>query len=114
MKIRSGFVSNSSSSSFICNTNKSPKTVKGQLVKIVELYNELSGKNNKFSDIFEEPFVANKVLYKIFNGYMSKNEIEKLISDKKLIIISSDCNTVPDCFYDLIEEVYNSRYVHLG
>lgn len=114
MKIRSGFVSNSSSSSFICDTNKSPKTVKGQLVKIVELYNELSGENNKFSDIFDEPFVANKALYSVFKGYLRKDDIEKIIHDKKLIILSNGCNTVPDCFFDLIEEIYNSRFVHLG
>jgi hypothetical protein len=141
MKIRDGFVSNSSSSSFICLSKVSAKTAETRLRALLDVYNFLmSGKCDKyvFEKTFQTPFVVNSH-DKRSKEY--KEQMEGWIFDKdspyknvrvgnsfgassvigkesdlngKLIINSVDDNTIPCSLYELIEEAFDGSRLHLG
>lgn len=135
MKIRIGFVANSSSSSFICNNNAkfSIGDVKNILVNIFELYKiVVTAKRLDFSEtfeeMFEEPFIvgnetcdyvkhiwswkkADKDCFGCDPFYGIKNK-KDLIG--KLIINSAGDNAIPCEFFEFIEYVFDGKRVHLG
>lgn len=113
MKIRDGFVSNSSSSSFVCSTDLSVDQVKTKLDIMVEMYNRLFDVEETFDSMFEYPFV------------LSQNNIEgyqKMIADYggasvsvgNIIINSSDDNSIPWMLHTAIEDLFRANRIHLG
>lgn len=125
MKIRSGFVSNSSSSSFICSSNLPVKEAEEKLKIMVNFYNELWGTNLKFEDVFQKPFKITKDKksreYKDFisNWIFGKHSQQvytinsKKDLDGKLIINGSE-DSVPFELFVLVESFFEGRRVHLG
>ena len=138
MKIRTGFVSNSSSSSFICLSKVSAKTAKERLKALLDVYNLLTDSKLTFEETFQDPFVVSshdkksKEYKDRMQGWifgkdapyknvrvgvfgMSDTVIGKETDlDGKLIINSTNDNTVPYTLYELIEEAFNAERIHLG
>jgi len=126
MKIRSGFVSNSSSSSFICSSTLSVKEAEEKLKIMVNFYNDLCGTSLKFEDVFQKPFkitkdkkskkykgfISNWIFGKNSQGVYRVNEQKDL--DGKLIINSSDDNSIPWELFELVSSFFDGRRVHLG
>ena len=116
MKIRNGFISNSSSSSFICDFRKkeiSIKEVKKDLQIILDFYNTLFKKDLKFNDVFNEPFFVTKKdfneLFKLQTYGMKK---EEMIGH--LLIESKGTNTVPYILLDIIENKFKGTRSNFG
>jgi len=109
MKARTGFVSNSSSSSFICSTDKTPEEVKEILIEILKTYNKVTGDQSlEFEDAFEHIFYGD-ANYNAQLSYYSNMD-----TTDKVVITSAGDNSIPWCLFDLIEYVFHARRVHLG
>jgi hypothetical protein len=109
MKLRLGFVSNSSSSCFICSTDKTEEEVLHLLNKMIELYNEASGESYTFDDVFLQPKMGSKKLDDELEDYADEAD-----TTGKLIIESRSDNTIPSELFDLIEMAFNATRIHLG
>ena len=116
MKIRYGFVSNSSSEAFLCQASFSLEETKTILQKMLNLHNEIFKENekDKFEDVFQEPkFVTMEdlILLDDFSGkggHPSDDEIGKLI------IYSEKDNTIPFTLFEIIEYKFEVERWHLG
>jgi hypothetical protein len=120
MKIRNGFVSNSSSSCFICNDDGTGKdyTVEeamGILQEMVDFHNKTL-KDDECDESFDEIFGDIYIGEKGFKGCLLGWEDYYNIDDTygKLIISSCSDNTIPWYMQELIEEKFNARRLHLG
>jgi len=112
MKIRMGFVSNSSSEAFICRSGHSVKETKTILQEILVFYNKMFGTNYTFYETFEEPVVA------------TKNNIDDLKENwsmtitpedyTSVIIYSATDNSIPYSLFEIIEEKFEAKRLHLG
>jgi len=111
MKIRNGFVSNSSSSSFICDTEISLEKVKEKLVLMVDFYNDLNDEDNDFEDIFNEPFISDDSYCK--SDWADYYEAMRN-SKGKIIIESAQDNSIPYGLQNLIEDTFDAYRCHLG
>jgi len=122
MKLRNGFVSNSSSSSFVCNKYATEynnykasdmKAVKEKLVKIFKCMKtlELLTPKTKFSDVFQEPRKATKADIKDLNSGWSA---DLKYNDEMFLINSTSDNTIPYQLFILIEDIFNAERIHLG
>jgi len=126
MKIRQGFVSNSSSSSFICSSTLSVKEAEEKLKAMVTFYNELYGTAHQFEDVFQKPFKITKdKKSKEYLGYIAdwifgeNPQYVRCVKEKKdmngkLIINGSEDNSVPYELFELIENFFSGTRVHLG
>lgn len=132
MKIRSGFVSNSSSEAFICGygyTGKdykryTPKQAKEILKKILSSFEEILRMYNP--DIHTDETYFSYKFEKAFKSphYITQKDIEEMENwdekinpdsiGKDLIIYSRDDNTIPWGIFEIIENKFNARRVHLG
>jgi len=122
MKTRQGFVSNSSSSSFVCNVypsdyNKYKATdlapVKKKLEDMLECMKKLGmlAEDVEFSHVFQEPKRASKAdIKELREGW----EFDIKWNDQMFLINSASDNTIPYEFYELICSVFNAERVHLG
>lgn len=113
MKIRNGFVSNSSSSSFICSTKLNLDQVKNKLDIMVEMYNRLYNAKETFDDMFEYPYVISKTNiegYKERISYFGGGSVS--IGD--IIIDSAGDNSIPWMLHTAIEDLLNANRIHLG
>lgn len=131
MKVRLGFVSNSSSEAFICKTDKTPFQIEVELHLLVEAHNQMNDFSRKFEDVFRKPFVA-KEKEEILDSYLSyyrKDKKDGMVFDAsdfydmqdysedyegKVIIYSAGDNTIPYSLFEIIEEAYNATRLHLG
>jgi hypothetical protein len=122
MKIRIGFVSNSSSSSFVCNYDDSEynhykaselPAIKEKLETIFKSMQmlELVSIHTKFSEVFQEPRKATRADIKEFNEGWDK-DFE--YHDDMYLINSTGDNTIPSEFFDIILNMFNAERVHLG
>ena len=122
MKIRNGFVSNSSSSSFICKTNLGVDDVRLALSELLNFYNEWMGKELEFDHVFRDdieeingvipddvrPYIANWKTGKV-NQYL-----EEKILESTIVFRSAWDNSVPFELWDLIERKFNAYRIHKG
>ena len=112
MKMRSGFVSNSSSSSFVCQTKMTIKEVEEALHQLLNFYNEFSGENLKFNKVFKKPFYPTKEFVKNMNENWGHLYYD--YSEDKMVIESTDDNSIPYALFNLIEEKFEASRNHLG
>jgi len=117
MKIRNGFVSNSSSASFVCGENFSAKdieNIKKALQDLLKFYNTFFNDNLEFKNIFKKPKQIEQNDLEIleqFDEYV--NNYFKNINDR-IIIYSKDDNSIPYSLFDLITQKFDAYHIHLG
>lgn len=117
MKIRLGYVSNSSSEAFLCDTVLSLQDIKITLTSMLDFYNSISRENEpplSFEQVFEEPRVFSVDDYRSLKGI----EYPFLwVGPEKFtrpLIVSQDDNTIPSALFSLIEVAFNATREHLG
>ena len=115
MKIRTGFVSNSSSSSFVCNTKLPLNKVVEKMELILEMYKKLldvkpdapDALDLKFENVFQDPRIGTEADNQLYREY---NALERLYPDNtsvgKVIINSTSDNTIPYPLFELIEDIF--------
>jgi hypothetical protein len=111
MKIRNGFVSNSSSSSFICSTDMRICEVRRMLEKLLDMHNEFMNEDLSFDDVFRQPFIADEAYTK---GEWAGHYRYIADSKGKVIIESAGDNSIPYEMFDYIEEKFDAVRCHLG
>ena len=114
MKIRLGYVSNSSSSCFILakwgTCEFSLKEITDILQKMLNFYNDLEGENLPFDDVFQKPKKATEKDIDLLAGWrVAASEVKG-----KTLIYSKDDNSIPGLLFGLIEEKFNGERIHLG
>ena len=114
MKIRAGFISNSSTSCFICGAWGDCKynireTIK-ILQKMLDFYNDLEDEHLDINDVFEAPKIATKEDIDHLDGW---DVLESRVKDK-LLIYSAEDNTIPYLLFGLIEQKFDAERIHLG
>jgi len=117
MKIRNGFVSNSSSSSFVCGKNFSIKDIediKNTLQDLLKFYNTFLNEDLKFEDVFKEPKKIEQNDLEILKAY--DEVVERYIKNinDRIIIYSEDDNSIPYSLFDLIAQKFDAYHIHLG
>jgi len=114
MKIRAGFVSNSSSSCFICGKwgmcKYSIKETIDILQKILDFYNGLEEENLFFNDVFEKPRKAKKEDIKFLINW----DVPENRTKGKTLIFSKRDNSVPYLLFGFIEQKFAAERIHLG
>jgi len=110
MKIRQGFVSNSSSSSFICDTKMNAEEIETQLRKMLDGFNMMMDTNYKFEDCFCNPYMVSGKIHEGFEEYYPCLKNAK----GKIAIDSVDDNSIPYEMIVLIESKFNTTHCHLG
>ena len=113
MKIRNGFVSNSSSESFLCRTNYTVEETKNILQKMLDFYNEIFKIELTFEDVFVMPYISTKEYLedmKDYDSYLNfkENDVGRVVID------SMSDNSIPYPLFDMIEEKFDAERIHLG
>ena len=111
MKIRNGFVSNSSSEAFICNTKLNIKEVKEILQKTLDFYNDIFNENITFEETFKDPRLCTEADLSYLKGWDYHYNKDDLT---KIIIYSETDNSIPYCIFYIIEEKFGAWRYHLG
>ena len=108
MKIRSGFVSNSSSESFICRTKDSIESVEKQIKKLLSFYNEWEGRNLQYKKVYYVQKITEELIEDV------KDFEYQVPEDATLAINSVSDNSIPYELFEFIESKFNAYRVHLG
>ena len=115
MKFRKDFVTNSSSSCFVCDTKRPVGDVKFELKKMLDFYNSTFGSNLTFDEVFQEPFVYTEdMLPKTREKKKYSWDYEEEETVGKVIIMSADDNSIPYELFDMIESKFKAWREHLG
>lgn len=125
MKVRLGFVSNSSSEAFICNTEKPTEQIEKELRELLALYSKMTEQPYIFEEVFESPVKAENddtSLLEDYLGYYRERpplfftpQEERFYDLKgKTIIYSASDNTIPWSLFEIIEDAYKATRIHLG
>lgn len=122
MKIRNGFVSNSSSSCFICNypaDNKSIQDVTVKLKEMVSFYNSMFEQKYSYEDVFQDPrkpTARDIELLSDYIGYYGEGELRIKSGEvkDKLVIFDADDNSIPYELWEIICGVFSAERIHLG
>ncbi len=114
MKIRQGFVSNSSSEAFICGVWGGCKynikeTIK-ILQKMLDFYNDLEDQDLDINDVFKAPKIATEKDIDLLDGW---DVSESRVKDK-LLIYSAEDNSIPYLLFGMIEQKFDADRIHLG
>lgn len=132
MKIKTGFISNSSSEAFICNaeyysgenpTRYTPEQAEEILRKILSSHIEIMTMHcpdyalkdfvpYDYDKVFQKPHYITPEDVEEMENWSVK--IDKKSIGKDLIIYSIDDNSVPWGIFDIIETKFYARRVHLG
>lgn len=121
MKIRKGFVSNSSSSCFICNCYDNGKdyTVEEAvsiLQEMINFHNKIFLEEGEFEKDFDDVFGDIYIGEEGFKGCLLGWEDYYKVSDTvgKLVVSSASDNSIPWHMQELIEEKFQAKRLHLG
>ncbi len=109
MKVRMGFVSNSSSEAFICRTSKGLRQIETELRVLLEFYNDFLDHNHKFIEVFDFPRHITPDDSKEFKDYNYR-----VGRNASIVIRSADDNSIPYSLFELIEEAFDADRIHLG
>lgn len=127
MKIRIGFVSNSSSEAFICGQYNyrdikkyTPEEVEDILRKMLQLYVEVMEMHNP--DNYSKDYSFEHTFRDI--RYITEQDVREMKDwdveinreniGKEVIFYSADDNSVPYGLFDLLERKFGTQRVHLG
>ncbi len=110
MKIRIGLVSNSSSSSFVCNTKLTLREVRQRLIELVSFYDLFCDKDIGYYEMFIDPYIADLTYISSIKDYT--DSIYGILGS--VIIDSTSDNTIPYILFDLIEAAFDAHRIHLG
>jgi len=127
MKIRTAFVSNSSSSSFICRKKMTIDEAKEKTQAILECYNKLFDRELKYENVFFPPYKGSKKYDEELKswGYIGEdknnkwdvfeeNRIQVKTTVGRIVIDSESDNSIPYELFELIEEAFDAIRLHLG
>ena len=118
MKIRKGFVSNSSTTSFICEVDFGPEKMKQLLQELVDFYNKWCGKEYKFEDIFKDPYTGTEEDVQFFDDFFGKAYRDDYHDHSKangnIIIMGTEDNSVPYGLHEFISTRFKCTHIHLG
>jgi hypothetical protein len=125
MKIRKGFISNSSAASFICGKEWNLEEVKTKLHRILEGYNIMTDCELEFDNIFQEPYLCldgdpfqEKEIEEMYpNRDVSFRKIHKILEKdvkNRVVIQGAHDNSIPYELFDIIENQLNAEHYHLG
>lgn len=129
MKIRTGFVSNSSSSSFICNAfdyeGYEPKELTVEIVisklkTMIEMYNKMEDTNLSYEDAIGSVGLGDEEIASYLKGYgqhgYSIGDRDWTLDDikNKIVIMSAGDNAIPYELFELIKSSFDAERVHLG
>jgi len=114
MKKRIGFVSNSSSEAFLCDTGDSLNRIREDLVQMVEFHNAMFDNKVSFENAFQEPRIFSRTDRENLEcwGYPFDSQSPEIFT--KVLIISKKDNSIPYDLFDVIERKYNAVRSHLG
>lgn len=126
MKIRTGFVSNSSSSCFICNAKMKLSDVEEICFRIFELLRFIENAKSKsrkhlyfgktYTEMFEPPIIASPTdgtyYVNLVCEYRPSYTKEQLYG--KILITSAEDNSIPSEVFELIEQTFDAERIHLG
>ena len=114
MKIRTGFVSNSSSSSFICDTSMSLAEVDKKLrimYNFAKEFDFFGYESLDFEDMFNEPFIATKKYEREMQKDWGSAPLE---IEGKIIINGNSDNSIPYTLFEVIQDVFKATRIHMG
>jgi len=119
MKIRLGFVSNSSSSSFVCNyyrkkTEYTTEETKEILQKILDFYNDIYEQTLSFEKVFEEPYIGSQKDVDGLDDFFGTEYPRHERANGKIIINNQKENSIPHMLFGIIESKFNAERFHLG
>jgi len=110
MKIRLGFISNSSSCSFIVVVDQTPAETDLKLKAIIEFHNILKKDNIKFEDTFHPSFIAKGDFAKKYELYTQDDGEVGVVEGKTIIYPKVEDNALP-FMCDLISEYTPAVYI---
>ena len=113
MKVRTGFVSNSSSSSFVCQTDMSMLLIERTMHKLIDLYEDAVGvcSEEKLFEVIEGSKAYDEMLKDW--DYLDCYGVDGTTVGKIIIESASD-NSIPYELFDLIKTIFKAERLHLG
>ena len=117
MKIRTGFISNSSTSCFICDTPLTVRQVEKKLKQMVEAYYEIDPEDfmegyGGYRSVIGDIHRATEEDARLLRGWDSGMSFKKIKG--KIIVMGANDNSVPWGLIPSIEKVLNAERWHLG
>jgi hypothetical protein len=116
MKIRQGFASNSSSSSFVCKTDLSIKEVKRELESMISHLGAVMKEDYIYDEIFGDIVKTEKEINQAESWYVNNDGdwARKRFAEASIIIRSASDNTIPYYMHEIIEEKFDAFRIHRG
>lgn len=111
MKHRTSFVSNSSTSSFICSTEMSIREVKKEMNRIVREWRKDPGNSQDFRQDDFTIFIADR---EFVRDPQNKHYSVRKKAFGKIIIEETSDNSIPWKLFDQIKEIFTATECHLG
>jgi hypothetical protein len=110
MKIRKGFISNSSTSSFICGKDITIEQATKIMKKVVEASSILD------LEFFEKDYTIFKADDIYGSGWDEwyGSEIKMAVSEKRIIVEGVSDNVIPYELFDSMEYFLNAKRLHFG
>jgi len=118
LKKRKGFISNSSSCSFLVTVDQSPAETDKKLQEIIDFHNKMTGENHQFSDIFNPSFTAEGEFAKRYEEFFLEHDYgdwrKNLVKDfggvegQTIIYPKIEDHDIP--FREMIDTYANSLY----